>query len=755
MKKLLCVLLFFVFTSSHSQTSQIDSLQTILKSTKQDSVRVRLLLSIIEQLSGQDPDSAGKLINLGIDICNKDQNIKNSAKTVRDVFKKQYGYLYINLGNIDYLKGDMDQAIKQTYQGLGYLKALNDLQGMGLGYSNLSQYFQVTGVLDSAIYYAESSVTYFKRIHSVYYTGLALNTLGIIYDYQGNYPKALSYYFEALKLIEEAKSEKGTALIKHNIGAVYEAQRDLVKAQEFYEFALEHRLKINDQFGIGESYIALGKVMKKRSEFSKAFEFYNKALAIQQKLNDLPNLAVTYNNIGQLYRLTGDKQKAAELLHKSIDIQMEIKDKNGLVFSYNNLGTLYLEQKQYDKAIPLALKALQLGTELGYPENIRNSSMLLYELYSLKKDYRSALDYYKLHVKMRDSLNNIEAQKATIQQQEEYNYSKKQAMADEKHSAELLIQKEKSLAEKKRQNTIIVSVSIVLLLVAFFSVLLYNRFKTTQRQKVLIEQKEKETFLQKKIIEEKHKEITDSINYAERIQRALLASREVLDENLKEYFILFKPKDVVSGDFYWATRLSNDEFALVTADSTGHGVPGAIMSIVNIACLNEAVKEGITLPNEILNRARKEIITVLRRDGSVDGGKDGMDCSLISLNRERTKLQVASAHNPVWIVRNGKLIDIKADNMPVGKHDKQDNSFTLHEIDLQKNDVIYTLTDGFPDQFGGERGKKFMARKLKELVMSISEDPMIEQRQILEQAFKDWIGNLEQIDDVTIIGIKV
>lgn len=232
-------------------------------------------------------------------------------------------------------------------------------------------------------------------------------------------------------------------------------------------------------------------------------------------------------------------------------------------------------------------------------------------------------------------------------------------------------------------------------------------------------------------------------------------------------------KIIVSGDFYWASKLSNENFAIIAADSTGHGVPGAIMSILNTSCLNEAVKEGYTKPNEILDRTREEIISILKRDGSAEGGKDGMDCSLLVFtppnhqeNTSYMKLYAACANNPVWIVRASALanpsserkdgfFEIHPDKMPVGKHDKQNVPFTLHEIDLQKGDLVYTMTDGYPDQFGGPKGKKFMTKNLRELLIKNAHLPMSEQKQLLKQTFSNWTGNLEQVDDVTVIGIKI
>ena len=260
---------------------------------------------------------------------------------------------------------------------------------------------------------------------------------------------------------------------------------------------------------------------------------------------------------------------------------------------------------------------------------------------------------------------------------------------------------------------------------------------------------------QKHLIEEKHKEIKDSINYAERIQRALLANKKILDENLKNYFIFFIPKDTVSGDFYWATKLNNNHFGLVVADSTGHGVPGAIMSILNIACLDKAVTKGINRPDLILNETRNLIKEYLTDDDSLEGTKDGMDGNLLSFDFENNKLYSASAINPIWIIRNGTIIEIKADRFPIGSHIKDKTPFTLHEQDIVKGDVIYSFTDGFPDQFGGPNGKKFKYKQLQELLLSISDDTMENQKIKLNDVFTSWKGDFEQIDDVCLIGIRI
>lgn len=310
----------------------------------------------------------------------------------------------------------------------------------------------------------------------------------------------------------------------------------------------------------------------------------------------------------------------------------------------------------------------------------------------------------------------------------------------------------------------------ILLSIIIFVLLLFYGMK--QREKNLLKKQEylesvvkerteelviraNEIGQQKLIIEEKQKEIVDSILYARRIQNALLASKSLLDKYLKNYFIYFNPKELVSGDFYWATELKN-KFYFIIADSTGHGVPGAFMSLLNINFLNEAINEkGIENTDDILNYVRSKLILSLAEDGSQEGGKDGMDCSLLCFDFEKMELQFSCANNPIIIISNGQLTEYKADRMAVGKSPKDEITFSSTKLNLQPGDVIYALTDGFADQFGGPSGKKLKHKNLREYLYKISNKALLEQHDLLGKEFKNWKGNLEQIDDVCIVGVKV
>lgn len=299
-----------------------------------------------------------------------------------------------------------------------------------------------------------------------------------------------------------------------------------------------------------------------------------------------------------------------------------------------------------------------------------------------------------------------------------------------------------------------------------FTVALFSVFMIRSRYRLTLNEIKSRLALEKskEEVEEKNKEITDSINYSKRIQQALLKQDVLFKENFKDHFIYFQPKDIVSGDFYWSTKLNklqaekgkkfatvpSDLFYITAADSTGHGVPGAFMSLLNMAFLGEAINERqISKPNEVFNYVREKLISTV----SADGGKDGMDAILLCVNQTLNIVTYCAANNAPVLIRDNALVDLPKDKMPVGKGEKTD-SFTMQEIDIQTGDVLYLYTDGYADQFGGEKGKKFKYKPLNELLLKIHQQPMVEQKQILQTNFNNWKGDLEQVDDVCMIGIR-
>ena len=576
--------------------------------------------------------------------------------------------------------------------------------------------------------------------------------IGIIYDDKGDYPKALDNYFRALQINEELNNQRGIYSQFNNIGLVYHKQSDYPQALNYYFKAL----KILKEQGKKNEIIAsifgnIGNVYSDFADYPKALDYYFKALKIFEEYGDKNSMTIDLGNIGGVYNNQINYPKALVYYFKSLRMAEEIGDKATIANNFCNIGALYSKTGKFKEAELYLKKAIAIDDSIGVLDYLSRSEGYLSQLYDTTRRYNLALIHYKKAIALKDTIFSQENKKQLVQKEMNYEFEKKEAQTKAENDKQQAVAEEKN----RRQKVITGLVGAGLLLVLVFAGFVFRSLRITRKQKQIIEIKNRETEHQKKIIEEKNKDITDSINYAERIQRALLASKKMLNENLTDYFILFKPKDIVSGDFYWAAELSNNNFVLVTADSTGHGVPGAIMSIVNIAALDKAVTQGITSPDLLLNETRRLVIENLKNDGSIAGGKDGMDASLLSFDFKNNILYCAAANNPVWIIRGGELIEIKADRMPVGKHDKDILPFTLHKINLQKNDVVYTLTDGFADQFGGPDEKKFKYKPLQELLLSISTEPMEIQKQKLNDVFDNWKGSLEQVDDVCLIGIRV
>ena len=749
-------MLLFGINALVAQSPVIDSLRSAMATVTTDSLKCDILKQIMEE--EEDEEQRQKINTQIMLLCEKHLNENGTAVLP---YAKHYISALLKQGEVYETDGKTDSAFYKYNLALKWSHKIRNEKKKSVILNTLGYLFQSKGDSPKALDYFQQALAICEKNEIEAGIPSTLNNMALVYSDLGDIPKSLEYYNKALlyreKLYKKDPSDskkKSIANSLSNIATIYVKQGERIKAAEYFEKAIRIQREVGDKYGEATALSNLATLFDFVKEKKEALNMLTQALKLREELQDMEGVANSEGNIGVLYFENAEYDNARDHFLRALEIRTEIADKSGVSVTNNYLANVYLKKGDIVRAKSHAAGSLQVAKELGYPSDISEASYTLYEINQAAGNHREALTYYKEYIKMRDSTNNEQTKRATLRQQAKYEFQQLKAVEDVKHQAQIEKQMEIAGAERKRQNTIIAAVSVVLLLVLFFSYSLYKRFKLTEKQKRIIELKEKETQHQKHIIEEKHREITDSINYAERIQRSFLATRELLNEHLKEYFIFFKPKDVVSGDFYWASPLNNGSFAFVTADSTGHGVPGAIMSLLNITSLEKAIEQSSN-PAEILNITRRTIIERLKKDGSADGGKDGMDCSFISFNKERTMLEIAAANNPVWIIRDNELIEVKADKMPVGKHDKETQPFELKEINVYKGDVVYALTDGFPDQFGGTKGKKFMAKRLKELLLTNHNLSMDEQRDVLEKIFKEWVGELEQVDDVCVIGVRL
>jgi len=667
--------------------------------------------------------------------------------------------------------------------------------------------------IPKAIEYLEKNLTIELQNNNKEGIGNAYNNLGRLYENRGNISLALEYHHKSLKIRETLGDKMGSAISMNNIAMLIENQGDTDKAIELFEKSLAINKEIGNMNGASANLNNMGALYKKQNDIPKALEYYYQSLKIQEKVNNKESIAFLMNNIGGNLCEIDSIEKGMTYLRKALATFKEKNNYEGLSYSYQKIGVWLHHQHKNDSAKYYAQKSYDLATKIGFVENIKRAASLLSTIYEEENNHSKALEMYKIYISMSDSLNNKQTQKATAQQQAKYEYEKQKAIDDAEHEKQLAIEQE----AKEKQQIITYSTVTGLVLVGFFLLVVFNRLKVTRKQKSIIENQKQEVEQQKSIVEsahheleEKNKEITDSIQYAKRIQNAILPPDKLVKEYLENSFILYKPKDIVAGDFYWMESISslegglkvgdnhpsnshfgklsagshgeNSHFELgqelilfAAADCTGHGVPGAMVSVICNNGLNRSVREyGLTDPGKILDKTREIVITEFEK--SEEEVKDGMDIALCSLQQMASgyQLKYAGAHNPLWIITSslegGKevgeksplkspqgdkwLVELKANKQPIGKFDNPE-PYTTHTIELQEGDTIYIFSDGYVDQFGGEKGKKFKSPNFKKLLLSIQNENMETQKAIINTTFENWKRNVEQIDDVCIIGVRI
>jgi len=582
----------------------------------------------------------------------------------------------------------------------------------------------------------------------------ALNNIGYIYNAQGQTKKALAYFSQSLKISEELGDKKEIAFSLNNIIETLNGQGEAIEVLDYLSRSIKKREEeILSKSDMAISLNNIGALYNSRGQVKEALGYYSRSLKIREEIGDKEGIASSLNNIGVIYIKQGQVKEALGYYNRSLKIREEIGDKSGMASSLNNIGVIYKDLGQLNEALIYGLKSLTFSQEIASPMRIGRASGLLSEVYEKQDKGIKALEMYKLFITMRDSIENKETQKAAALQQAKYAYEKQKTLDDAAHNKILAVEQE----EKEQQQILTGAITIGLGLVVIFLIFVFNRLKATRKQKAVIEQQKVEVEKQKEVVdlahnelEEKNQEIMDSIVYAKRIQSAILPPSKVVKECLKESFILYKPKDVVAGDFYWMHQ-QEGKVLFAAADCTGHGVPGAMVSVVCNNALNRSVREyGLTIPGEILDKTRE--IVVQEFEKSEEDVKDGMDIALCSI--EEMKLQYAGAYNPLWIIRNGEVLETKANKQPIGQFENPEPYIT-HSFNLEKGDAIYIFSDGYVDQFGGEKEKKFKAKAFRELILSIQDKAMEEQKKSIDEAFETWKGDLEQIDDVCVIGVRM
>ena len=678
-------------------------------------------------------------------------------------------HVFVSPDSAEYYARQLFQLAKQKKK---YKYAADALHVIGVS-------FQFRQQFDLAITYYERSLAIRELLNERFGIASSLINMGSIYKERGNYAKAINYYNRSLLIYETINNNKGIASCLLNIGNIHLDHGNNDKALEFFQKSRKYFALTGNKSSEAMVLNNIAMVKYNLKHYSEALKDIQLSLNIARETESWQDVAVGYYSLGTIQTSFADtlkKTKGLAAARKnyydaiasfiiSDSIQEQIGYYNLVVAAIGNIGVIYKNLGDDANAKKYLLKSLAIAQEIGDNNGAADVFYNLYKLYKRQGKQKEALESYERFINLRDSVKNEENRNEVIKQEFKYAYEKQAIQDSVSHAKEneikdLEIREQEAQLKAKRNQQYALFGGLALVIV--FAGFIYNRFKITQKQKHIIEQKEQETQEQNKIIshqkhlvEEKQKEILDSINYAKRIQYTLLAHQDFLSDHLPNHFVYFHPKDIVSGDFYWATKKDN-KFFIAACDSTGHGVPGAFMSLLNISFLNEAVSEkNIVMPNEILNFARKRLIENISKEGQ----KDGFDGILCCLDLDKTsnkilKITYAAANNSPVVIRNNEIIELDSDRMPVGMGERKED-FKLFEIDFTPGDMLYLYTDGYADQFGGPKGKKFKYKPLNELLLKLSGAEMSIQKNELSNAFESWRGNLEQVDDVTIIGIKL
>lgn len=581
----------------------------------------------------------------------------------------------------------------------------------------------------------------------------ALNLMGAYFQIKSDYKQAIDYYQKSLNIALGNKDPNAILVAYGNIGSLYIHLGQLQKALDYQLKSLNIALQAGSRQKLGSIYNNLCLVYSNLGRYDKAIEYGKKSYEVYSEFNDKNGICSSTGNLGNAYMMLKDNDQALKYYNTCYSLSKEIDNPYELSRASIDIAIILINQKKFPEAKKYLIEAENNAETIEDITILRDVYEQYYKLYKASGDIQNALKHFEIFHQIKDTLNQEEKKTEIARKELEFEYNKRMAEDSIRNAEEAKVKDLKIKASKaqiEKDKILKIALGSGLAMVIILGVLIFNRFRITRRQKQIIEIKSKQTEEQKAIIENKNKEILDSINYAKKIQYTLLAHDEFLKDNLKDHFVLFMPKDIVSGDYYWAAK-KEDRFYLACCDSTGHGVPGAFMSLLNIGFLNEAIVEkNISDPAEIFNYTRERLINSISKDDQQDGFDGILMCVDYSLNQ----ISYVAANNAPMLISNGRLSELPYDKMPVGKGEVY-KSFTKHSVTFSKGDLLYLCTDGYADQFGGPAGKKFKYRQLESLINDTASLPLHEQKTQIEKTFIEWKGKLEQVDDVCIIGIRI
>jgi len=802
------LLLYCNILSAQNQ-SVIDSLMSVLESNISEKERVDIYVEIADEYGTSDSAKTFQYLNKAIKLADKINysegkidaiylqgwtnlqtgkypkakqfflQVEQSSKVIN--YQKGRAKGLSGLGIINNYQGNYEKALEYYNKSLKIRKEIGDKRGMSISYKYIGHLYAQQGNYEKALDYYQKSLELAQELKNKKEISSAYISIGLIYENQGKHEKALKYNFQALELAQEIEDKRIISIAYNNIGSIYDTQDNFEQGLNYNFKALKVYEETGNKKGISIAYNNIGGIYSKKGDYEKALEYYNKSLKIRKNLGNKSRMCSSYANIGNVYIKQAQYEKALEYLFKSLEIAELIDNKKRKSVALIGIGKVYSIKKQWNVAQKYLTEAFELLKAMGIVEDIRDVTEQLALVEKELGNYKAAYEYQVIFKQMADSLKNEEqTQKMT---RLEMSYEFKQ----EKDSIQFANEKERVALEKDIHNREITQfaslIGLALLFVLLFTLFLF--FQSKHRSNKLLTEKSEELqlandeiyktneelqILNQRIqttlntVEHQRDEILDSVHYAQGIQQAILPELQNIHQSLPESFVFFKPRDVVSGDFYF---FAQKEYKVVIAsiDCTGHGIPGAFMSLIANDLLHEIINlKSITQPDKILNILKERVIGVLKQEST--NNQDGMEISICSIEIYPEEfyqevgiphLEYAGTGNPLVYFQENEMFLIKPDKIIIGGFGNYsaEQKFTLHRIPLNKPTTFYLFSDGYQDQFGGIKGKKFMIRRFRELLFNIHQKSMEEQKSILDKTIANWMGKEKQIDDILVMGVRV
>ncbi len=732
LKRIPVLILLLLSSLLPAQKKVVDSLLAVLE-TAPDKDKIKIYLKLSSTVNASKPTRAIYYAKEALYLAREFKNDAERASAWHSV-----GTAYIYFPDTAEAKIYLDSALsmrRKLEDTLGVAKTLNNL---GLLYFNNGHY-------EKAILYNKESVELRNLTSDKKGVVNTLMSLGHCYRSLGEFQNAYGYFMQGLKTAESLSDDDLIATSNINIAILFSDQKKYAEALKYQLAALEIKQRSGTKKSIASAMSNVGTTYMNMENYSQALHYLIQSLQLREEINDLKGIGTTCNNIAELFLNMGDPKKALEYCERSLNIRKEMGDRAGIAAALSNMADIYEGLGRIQDAINTLEESTSILEELGSKTVLVSNYQALASLYSQQGNYKKAFDFQVKYSDMNDSLFQENTFKQMAELQTKYESAKKEKENE-------LLKASNDLKDQRHQNTkyLLLAIGIATLIISY---ILFSRYKLKQRAT-----KKLETAYQE--IELKNKDIMDSIIYAKRIQDAVLPSDEQVKKAMPDAFVVFQPKDIVSGDFYWIEK-QGDTSIFAAVDCTGHGVPGAFLSMVGSSLLNQTVFErGNTTPADILRDLNEALQETLLKGHEGHEVRDGMDVAICTYDETKKELQFAAAFNPLYVARKTsegkfKLEEIKADKISIGiSEEMKGQSFKNNVLSLNKGDCVYIFTDGFADQFGGNDGKKFKYNRFKELILNIAHRDMDTQKREIENAFSYWKGEYDQVDDVLVIGMK-